>query len=246
MELIKKSLSNSIFEDLYNKIKSNYYSVGDLLPTEEELQKIYGVSRAPIRAAMSKLKNEGFIYRKPGIGTIIAENTVFSPWSPMGGFSSQFRTHEGELVCNTIDVSKTIVNKEITEQLKVREDDPIIQVIRVRKENNSPIFLLKHYYPDTVNMKKIKEAGDILYMRQFASHVLGINFEYVTEELTAVSADHQQSYLLETNPGEPLLKIKRTSFDSDYKPVEYVEYFVKSHHWPYKVIFSKEGGPFEN
>ncbi|MFD1361955.1 GntR family transcriptional regulator [Lentibacillus salinarum] len=241
-----KTLSGVIFEDLYNKIKSNYYSVGDVLPTEEELQEMYGVSRAPIRTAMSQLKNEGFIHRKPGIGTIVAENTIFSDWTPMGGFSSHFRSHEGELVCNTVDVSKSIVNEEITETLKLPEGEPIIQVIRVRKENNSPIFLLKHYYPDSVDMEKIKEAGDILYMRQFATHVLGINFEYVSEELTAVEADYQQSVLLETNPGDALLKIKRTSFDKDYNPVEYVEYFVKSQNWPYQVIFSKGGGPFEN
>ncbi|MRG87266.1 GntR family transcriptional regulator [Salinibacillus xinjiangensis] len=233
-----------IFNDIYQKIKSNYYSVGDLLPTEHEMQEIYGVSRAPIRVALGRLQNEGFIQRKPGKGTVVAENSVSAPWTPMGGFSSHFKTKASVLECNTIDVSKAIVEEHITNKLKLEPETPVIKVTRLRKENNNPIFLLNHYYVD-VEMEKIKQAGDILYMRQFASQVLGINFEYVNEELVAINADKYLANLLEVELGEALLKVSRISYDKDFKPVEYVEYYVKAKDWPYKVMFSREGQNFE-
>ncbi|MFC7319318.1 GntR family transcriptional regulator [Halobacillus campisalis] len=237
-------MNEEIFNDLYNKIKSNFYSVGDVLPTEAELQNIYGVSRAPVRQALAKLKTEGFITGKPGIGTIVAENSVSAPWMPMGGFSSQFRNTAGDLTCKTLDVSKVIADKEITDIFKLEEDSSLIKVSRLRKEKDKPIFILNSYYND-VDINKIKEAGDILYMRQFASEVLGINFEYVKEEIKAAVADSHLSSILEVREGAPLLKINRVSYDSDYNPVEYVEYYVDTEQWPYTVVFSKDGHEFE-
>ncbi|MGP4105940.1 GntR family transcriptional regulator [Virgibacillus sp. L01] len=233
-----------IFDDIYNKIKSGYYSVGDLIPTENEMQEIYGVSRAPIREALGKLQTEGFIVRKPGIGTVIAENSISAPWTPMGGFSTHFSNKNSILECKTIDVSRAIVEEDITNNLNLVKNTPVDKVTRLRKENEVPIFLLNHYYVQ-VDIEKIKAAGDILYMRQFASELLGINFEYVSEELTAVSATDQTSYLLEVDKGSPLLKINRTSYNYEFQPVEYVEYFVKSENWPYKVVFTRNSENFD-
>lgn len=244
VEIIKLTLTQQIFEDIYNKIKTGYYSVGDLLPTEYEMQEIYGVSRAPVREALKRLQNEGFIVRKAGVGSVVAENTVFSRWAPMGGFSYHFRNKTSHIECNTIDVSIAIVDKSITDRLKVAEETPLVQVTRVRKENNIPMFLLKHYYVD-VDMEKIKEAGDILYMRQFASQVLGIEFQYVDEELMACNADLQLSHYLNTEVGKALLKSKRISYNSNYEPVEYVEYYVNTDNWPYKILFSKDSKHLE-
>ncbi|PKR78204.1 hypothetical protein CEY16_00130 [Halalkalibacillus sediminis] len=242
--MIKKPLNEVIFDDLYEKIKISYFAVGDSLPTEYEMQEIYGVSRAPIRQALSKLKSEGFITRKPGIGTVVAENSVSAPWTPMGGFSSQFKASSDSLSCQTLDVSTVIPDEHITESFQIEKDYPVSKITRIRKEDRQPIFLLNHYYLD-VDLEKIRQAGDILYMRQFASEVLGINFEYVKEDLKAVNADKNIASLLEVEEGAPLLKIMRLSYDADYNPVEYVEYFVNSDKWPYSIVFSKSGQNFE-
>lgn len=241
---MKKPLNLIVFEDLFNKIKSNYYSLGDKLPTESEMQKIYNVSRAPIRQALGRLQSEGLIARKPGIGTIVIENSVEGPWTPMGGFSFQLSKQWNNLICKTIDVSNVIAEKEVMNKLELKSGTPVTKVTRIRVDNDVPVFLLRHHYHN-VDIDKIRKAGDIFFMRQFAAEVLDINFAYVNEEITAVTADEQLGYYLEVDEGFPLLKIKRTSFDPDYKPVEYVEYFVKSNHWPYKIMYSKDGGELD-
>ena len=42
--------------------------MGAMLPTDAELEKIYGVSRSPVRQALEKLCAEGLIDRTPSYG----------------------------------------------------------------------------------------------------------------------------------------------------------------------------------
>ena len=241
---MKQSLNLLVFDDLLNKIKSGYYSKGDKLPTESEMQNIYGVSRAPIRQALGKLQSEGLIERRPGIGTVVAESDLSGPWPPMGGFSSNFSKKWNNLKVQTIDVSKVIPDQEVTDALELEPESPTVKVTRIRMEQNTPIFLLLHYYVN-VDMEQIKNAGEILNMRQFASDILQVDFTYVTEEISAILSDEQTGYLLNIPTGFPLLKIKRVSYDSNYKPVEYVQYFVRTEDWPYKITYSKDKGDLD-
>jgi GntR family transcriptional regulator len=241
---LKQTLNLRVFEDLFNKIKSNYYALGEKLPTESEMQKIYGVSRAPIRQALGKLQTEGLIERRAGIGSVVVNNNISGPWMPMGGFSSNFSKKWNNLRVKTVDVTKVIAEDEVTVKLEIEKDSPAVKVIRLRIDQNVPTFLLIHHYLN-VEVETIKNAGEILNMRQFASEVLGVDFAYVTEEIAAVQADEQISYYLEVDEGYPLLQITRVSYDSDYKPVEYVKYYVRSDDWPYKITYSKDGGELD-
>lgn len=241
---MKQTLNIRVFEDLYNKIKSNHYRLGDKLPTESEMQEIYSVSRAPIRQALGRLQSEGLIERRPGIGSVVVDNQVSGPWLPMGGFSTNFRKKWDHLKSRTIDVSRVFADIEVAEKLELESDSPVVKVTRIRTEDGVPTFLLFNYYLD-VELEKIKNAGEILNMRQFASEILGVDYKHVSEEIAAVQADEQISYYLEVDKGYPLLQIKRVSFDINYKPVEFVKYYVKSEDWPYKVTYSKDEGDLD-
>lgn len=239
-----KKLNIQVFDDLFRKIKTNYYKLGDKLPTESDMQELYGVSRAPVRQALGKLQSEGLIERRPGIGTVVINNDVTGPWPPMGGFSANLSKKWKQLQCKTIDVSKIVADDDVAQKLEIKQDSIITRVMRVRIDQDIPTFLLINYY-ENVDTEKIKEAGEILNMRQFANEVLGVDSAYVTEEIRAVEADMQTSFYLEVEEGLPILQIKRISYNENYKPVEYVIYYVKSEDWPYKVMYNKNDGDLD-
>ena len=58
-------------KDLRRLIIDGYYEVGDLLPSENELCKQYGMTRMTVRNALSNMETEGLIYRKKGKGSIV-------------------------------------------------------------------------------------------------------------------------------------------------------------------------------
>jgi len=59
-------------------IRSGQYSEGELLPKEDELAAAYGYSRSTVNRALQRLKDEGYLTRKPGFGTIVRSGSTAS------------------------------------------------------------------------------------------------------------------------------------------------------------------------
>lgn len=58
---------------LRRQIEEGVLQPGDQLPTELELCSRYGISRSPVRQALSELAYEGLITRRPAVGTFVAQ-----------------------------------------------------------------------------------------------------------------------------------------------------------------------------
>ena len=61
MSVSKKSLfslQDKIVNEIQNKIESKALKVGELIPSEDEIGKKYGVSRVTVRLALNKLEEE--------------------------------------------------------------------------------------------------------------------------------------------------------------------------------------------
>ncbi|WEV40218.1 GntR family transcriptional regulator [Lactobacillus sp. ESL0681] len=64
-------LFKNVYFDLNYKIANGFYSPGNSLPNENELQQIYGVSRTTIRKAIDQLVSEQKVVRKKGSGLFV-------------------------------------------------------------------------------------------------------------------------------------------------------------------------------
>ncbi|MFA4827785.1 MAG: GntR family transcriptional regulator, partial [Thermodesulfovibrionales bacterium] len=80
MELVHRENSQKLYiqlENIFkNKIGDKKWSVGSQIPTEEELCKIYGVSKAPVRAAILELVRQGYLMRQQGKGTFVCKKVI--------------------------------------------------------------------------------------------------------------------------------------------------------------------------
>lgn len=71
MKKKKETLYNQVYSDLITKIQSGKLKVGDKLPTEMELTRIYGVSRITVAHALKNLADANLIYRVKRSGTFV-------------------------------------------------------------------------------------------------------------------------------------------------------------------------------
>ncbi len=62
---------------ILDQIASGLWRPGDQIPSESELCRLYGISRAPVRQALKELEYEGVLIRRSGSGTFV--NRYVSP-----------------------------------------------------------------------------------------------------------------------------------------------------------------------
>jgi GntR family transcriptional regulator, transcriptional repressor for pyruvate dehydrogenase complex len=73
-----KKLYMQIYNQILSQIQSGTFRIGDKLPTERELCEQFGVSRAPVRQALSALELNGVIYSRQGEGVYVKSNQLAS------------------------------------------------------------------------------------------------------------------------------------------------------------------------
>lgn len=71
-----KKLYMQIYNQILSEIQSGSFKIGDKLPAERELCEQFGVSRAPIRQALSALELNGVIYSRQGEGAFVKSNHI--------------------------------------------------------------------------------------------------------------------------------------------------------------------------
>ena len=67
-------VSDEIYNDLFMKINSGIWKIGDKIPSENQIAKERNISRVSVRTAIHKLQAQGMIITKPGKGSFVAKN----------------------------------------------------------------------------------------------------------------------------------------------------------------------------
>lgn len=212
-------------EDCLRKdISSGKYKEGDLIPSEQELARRYGVSQGTIRKAILNMTQQGLFYRRQGKGTFV----VFEKTSP--GRYRNFR-FVGGLGSELVNVNLAFLNirivsasEEVANCLKLRKGTKVICLERVGKvanqfELHTLSYLPKNLYPGLEKYTAEDFFRNTLWKLQ--EIYFGIRTEKREEFVSVAAADEAMAKILETEPGSPLLKIevKLTSFNGDV--VEY-------------------------
>ncbi|QYA49103.1 GntR family transcriptional regulator [Nosocomiicoccus ampullae] len=229
------NITERIYLDLLNKIHNGYYKEGDILPTEKELIDNFKVSRSPVRSALNRLKDEGYIDRKPRIGSeVISCERVIEKSSFKGGFSKYFGLQDNNIKTKTIEVSKIINNLDNV----FTHEKQLTKISRIRTVNDIPVFFIRTYYPSHYFKESdIEEFENINNLREWIQNKVNVKFVYSNEKIFSVNSNSLLSNILNIENNTALLKINRYTFNYKYELVEYVEYYVNTNVWHYEVDY---------
>ena len=73
----EKMLADKVADSIYKMIKTeNKFEAGEKLPNENEMAKMFGVSRTTLREAVKILATAGVLEIKRGRGTVVSKNIV--------------------------------------------------------------------------------------------------------------------------------------------------------------------------
>lgn len=232
-----ESLHEKIYNELLHKIKTHFYEEGDQLPTEAELALQYNASKAPVRQALDRLQQEGFILRRPGKGTFIAGRREW-PHLNLGGFEQDFEENNQYLYCKTLSVEGQPLPTEIAEVAGIPAGTPAVSVRRIRYFKDKPLYYLHHFVFE-VDSTLIKKEGNFSSLLAIydQNHIPIVRTE---DELQAVPAPQQVADLLKVPPHTAVLLINRKTYREKDRLLEFVRFYVLTEEWKYRVHYQEK------
>lgn len=225
---------------LRRKILEGEFESGMLLANEETLAEQYKVSRITLRQALSSLEQDGLIIRKRGKGTFVSETLPGLQAANLTGSMEDLISMGIKTSTKIINFSLTPVARKITDCLALPEGIEVVRIERLRLAKGSPFsYILNHLSP-TIGQKI--QPADLLVkpLLKILEDDLHIDLAGAIQKIGADIADSYIAPLLKIRVGDPLLKIERTVFDEDQKPVEYVSALYRADRYSYTVRLERK------
>jgi GntR family transcriptional regulator len=114
--------------------------VGDVIPSERQLGIDFGVSRLTVRAALDELVREGYLVRRRGAGTFVAEPKV-AKGMDISSFSDDMRQRGLTPGSRTLDLRVVPAGARLGRILHVSPSEPVLSVKRLRLADGEPMAI---------------------------------------------------------------------------------------------------------
>jgi GntR family transcriptional regulator len=221
--LDKNSFTPMYFQiqaQLLKMIQSRRLAPGEMVPGEEELTRIYGVSRMTARQALQGLTSQGLAYRQKGRGTFVSQPKVEKDIAHLLGFSAEMRALGRKSSSHVLVFETVAAPPEISARLEIEARAMAFHLRRVRSVERVPVaieevWLAQQQFP---GLKKINFARHSLY--DTLQKKYGVRIGAADEVIEARLANKQEAALLKIAPRSSLLVISRTLLTVQGKPVE--------------------------
>lgn len=222
----KQPLYMQLMSELKNQIESGHYVAGDKIPTEAELEKLYGVSRITIRKTIEELCNLGYLEKQQGKGTFVKAPKIYRKieMRKSQSFSKTCMNANVQAQSHVLDTQMISVEKGRREFLKLEEGDKVIYIKRVLSADGIPIIQEELYLPektfagfDASRLENGSLFEIIMSDLRLSEPPVGVS------KIEAVNASVELGQTLLINPGDAVLKMTTYWSDTEGRPL-YIGY----------------------
>jgi len=230
-----------VYASLKTQIEAGDIRVGDFLPAEPELQKLFNVSRTTVRKAVELLAQEGFVSIRQGKGTAVLDFKATQRLQYVTSFSETLRD-KGFTVCSRdITVDVVVPPGNIAEALRVSPEEQVVRIQRVTIANDKPIALMTNYLlPEMVpDIGKRIQGMSSLYA--FLEAEYNLTIEGAVDFISATSASDVEAEKLRIPTNSPLLVVRRVSHARG-RPIEVALLLVVAEKYEY-CVYTKDRPP---
>ena len=195
---------------------------GQRLPSEPDLAKQLGVSRATLREAMRSFETQGLIRRRQGSGTFVVGKTqvMESGLEVLESLESIAKRLGLKVSVSDLSIEATVADEELAKMLNVPLGENLTRVRRVVHTDERPVAYLVDILPATILGSKDLPAdfhGSVL------DFLLGRGDALKTSRanVSAIGATPEVAKALQIQRGDVLLHFYSQLFDERGKVVDY-------------------------
>jgi GntR family transcriptional regulator len=206
------ALYEQIAEKLAADIRSRRLKAFDKLPSEQELMAQFGVSRVTVRQALRKLADASLVISRQGKGVFVAGALVSHELNALHGF------YDG-LVAQGLNPQSTVLSFECVSPRTVKSPElaqfeyDIYRFRRLYQIGDMPIAVADVSVPSfgrTVTREDVEQFP----VYSVIQNIIKRGVARSSAQVSAWAADTEVARLLNVEPGTPVLRMDRSSFDA--------------------------------
>jgi GntR family transcriptional regulator len=201
---------------------------GTRLPSEPELAKQLGVSRATLREAMRSFETQGLIRRRQGAGTFVVGNisVIDSGLEVLESLETMAGRMKLKISVSDLRMEKLFADQENASALNVSLATRLTRIRRVMQADGRPVAYLVDTLPEEI--LRVEDLSD-----NFGGSVLdfllgrGDSISASRANVTAIGATADVAKALEIQRGDVLLHFSSQLYNTAGKVIDFtLSYFI--------------------
>ncbi len=231
----KEPLYYQLKQLLIAQIERGDFRPGDMLPTEEQLEQQYQLSRTTIRHALGQMELEGRVTRTRGRGTFVAQPKIVRQPGMSYRPLNRHQQDALDLTWRVLTAKWVPATPELAERLHIPQRALVFRLRRLHLANEEPIgYHFAHVspaYADAIDSEALDQGGPLHYLSA-RGYLSGSVADRIIE---AVAAGPKEEVLLNVGAGTPLIRIQRLVLSHEGRPIEDLLAFYRGDRFQYEI-----------
>ena len=231
-----------IVRNLEKFIDDNNCAPGDKLPSENELQLTFDVSRITARRALEEMERNGLVSRRQGKGTYVAKRPEGPKVATFTGSIDQLFMVGRAAVVTEADVEQVPAPHKVKIALELAgSDTSVTRIRRVLSLGGKPHTFHQNFYLQSIGQKiKMKDIS-VYPLLDLVERIIGKPIIEVHQLVEATVADSDLANRLAVSFGSPLLYVERTIFAERGTPIGFAQAYYRGDRYRLSVTLVRHG-----
>lgn len=210
-----------IKDALKQRILAGDYAAGAQLPSENQLMRIFGVSRVTVRQALQQLQKERLVVSHQGKGYFVARAKAVQDLARLQGLGESVANSGFSAHSEVLGMAEVAADGRVADALALEPGATVTCLQRVRHINRQPVSHDISYFP--LDIGRRLADYDLVNSDVFVllEEELGFPLGIADLKVEANLADESLARLLETEVGTPVLRIERLTLDEAGRPIDF-------------------------
>ncbi len=212
-------------EEIKDKIKSSTWQVDSQIPTEKSLMEEYNVGRATVREALSHLVNEGYLYKRQGVGTFVAGRQSSLGYEPLISLTYFLRARGVSPRNKVVENSIVVPDKALLSSMKWKKSRACFYLKRIRYAETMPLAIENSYFDQ--EFQRVAAEQDLTSsLAKIILEELKLNVKKVEQVVINRYPTEEEAVILNLDLNSAVMQLERWIYIEDRKEPFYYLHFI--------------------
>lgn len=224
-----------VIDEIKRNIASDKYKEKEKLPSEFQLSKLLGVSRATLREALRILEEDNVVTRRHGVGTFVNPKPIFSSGIEQLSSVTYMIEQSGKVPGSQYLTTEYLKpTDEERNKFAPKEINTLAKIERVRTADNQPVVFCIDKIPEGLIPLEHVHQEDSLFklLEEYADK----RVSYAVAYIEPISYHDRIYDILDCDPEQSLLLLKQMHYTGDDEPVLYSANYFRSDMFSFHVL----------